>query len=95
MRGNRFIRRWTLWRYLADYFPVSLVKTCELDPDKSYFMGIHPHGIISFGGFCALSTDALGVADVFPGIQVWTKKPLHPVRSKIPSLIAGHGPLEF
>ena len=70
MWGNRFIRRWTLWRYLADYFPVSLVKTCELDPDKSYFMGIHPHGIISFGGFCALSTDALGVADVFPGIQV-------------------------
>ena len=54
---------------MADYFPVKVVKTCELNPEKSYLCGIHPHGIISFGAFCSFATDALDVASLLPGIE--------------------------
>ena len=41
----------------------------ELDPDKSYLFGVHPHGILSFGAFCSFATDALSVKKVLKGIE--------------------------
>jgi hypothetical protein len=54
------VRKWTLWNYFRDYFPMKLVKTAELDPASSYIFGYHPHGIISMGAFCGFGTDACG-----------------------------------
>jgi hypothetical protein len=41
-----FVKRWSLWRYFADYFPVRLVKTCEYPPNQKYLFAAHPHGIL-------------------------------------------------
>ncbi|MEQ2252635.1 hypothetical protein ILYODFUR_023802 [Ilyodon furcidens] len=43
--GRRFqwVRNWTVWEYLRDYFPLTLVKTVDLDPTKNYIFGFHPH----------------------------------------------------
>lgn len=70
-RGGRrfgFVRRLPVWRYFRDYFPVELVKTSDLDPDKNYVFCCHPHGVISVGHFTVFGTEATGFSRLFPGI---------------------------
>ena len=64
-----FLRGSILYRYFADYFPIRLVKTVDLDPNKTYLFGSHPHGILCFGAFMAFATDALDFPRLFPGIR--------------------------
>lgn len=58
--GSRraFLRdmKW-IWSHACDFFPITLIKTAELDPNKSYVMGYHPHGIISVGAMCSFATE--------------------------------------
>ncbi|XP_022621425.1 2-acylglycerol O-acyltransferase 2-A-like isoform X3 [Seriola dumerili] len=46
-RRSRWVRSWTVWEYFRDYFPITLVKTVDLDPKKNYIFGFHPHGLVS------------------------------------------------
>ncbi|XP_036894291.1 2-acylglycerol O-acyltransferase 2 [Sturnira hondurensis] len=62
-------KEWTVWGYMKDYFPVSLVKTAELDPSRNYLAGIHPHGILAPGSFLNLCTESTGFSKLFPGIR--------------------------
>ncbi|RWS26165.1 2-acylglycerol O-acyltransferase 1-like protein, partial [Leptotrombidium deliense] len=71
-RGGRrsdWIRGWPMWRWFRDYFPISLVKTADLDPDKNYIFGVHPHGIMCFGAFCNFATEANNFSTRFPGLR--------------------------
>uniref|UniRef100_UPI00398EECCD diacylglycerol O-acyltransferase 2-like n=1 Tax=Pristiophorus japonicus TaxID=55135 RepID=UPI00398EECCD len=61
-----------MWRYMRDYFPVSLVRTAELSPKKNYVLGYHPHGIMSIGAFCNFCTEATDFSKVFPSITPYT-----------------------
>ena len=36
-----------VYRQISAYFPISLVKTADLDPGVPYLFGFHPHGILS------------------------------------------------
>jgi len=63
-------RRYKCWNYFRDYFPMSLVKTANLDPDKNYVFGYHPHGVISMGMFSNFLTEATGFSEHFPGIKM-------------------------
>ncbi|XP_040114808.1 2-acylglycerol O-acyltransferase 2-like isoform X2 [Oryx dammah] len=67
-RQSAFIKHWTLWKYMKDYFPISLVKTAELDPSRNYLAGFHPHGIGVIGAFTNLCTEGMGFSSVSPGI---------------------------
>lgn len=70
-RGGRraeFVRRLHLWKYFRDYFPIKLVKTAELNPERNYIFGYHPHGILCAGAFCNFATEATDFSTVFPGI---------------------------
>ncbi|XP_078064484.1 diacylglycerol O-acyltransferase 2-like, partial [Mustelus asterias] len=71
-RRSRWVRGWTMWTYLRDYFPVSLVKTAELDPRRNYVLGYHPHGIMCVGAFCNFCTEATDFSKTFPGITPHT-----------------------
>ena len=42
-------RSWRLWKLNAAYYPVTLVKTADLDPKKNHLVCCHPHGILCFG----------------------------------------------
>lgn len=66
---NRVCRTLSLWRYYRDYFPISLIKSVDLDPSKKYIFGYHPHGIIGVG---ALGTFAFNEVfeEQFPEIDV-------------------------
>ena len=72
-RGGRdllrnFARRFFLFKYIRDYYPITLIKTSELDPQKNYILGYHPHGIFTEGASMALGTEACGFSEKFPGI---------------------------
>ncbi|XP_035522626.1 2-acylglycerol O-acyltransferase 3b [Morone saxatilis] len=71
-RGGRrttFVRKWRVWEHFRDFFPVKLVKTAELNPNKNYILGCHPHGIMSAGAFTCFSTESCGFTEVFPGVR--------------------------
>ncbi|XP_034147518.1 diacylglycerol O-acyltransferase 2-like [Esox lucius] len=67
-RRSAFVRNWTVWEHVRDYFPMKLVKTAELNPNKNYILGCHPHGVLSIGAFISFSTEACGFKDLFPGV---------------------------
>ena len=71
-RGGRrvdWVRRWSLWKHYRDFFPISLIKTSDLDPGKNYIFGYHPHGIMGDGAFGNFATEATGFSGLFPGIR--------------------------
>ncbi|KAJ9054141.1 diacylglycerol O-acyltransferase 1 [Entomophthora muscae] len=61
----------------CNYFPVTLSKEVDLDPNGKYLFAYHPHGIISNGVSGALMTNALGFSNMFPGVH------LHPLTLSI------------
>ncbi|KAM4620066.1 2-acylglycerol O-acyltransferase 3b [Polymixia lowei] len=71
-RGGRrtpCVRNWTVWKHFRDYFPIKLVKTAELNPNKNYIFGCHPHGIMSAGAFICFGTESCGFSKTFPGLR--------------------------
>lgn len=69
-RRINFIRNLRLWSWVADYFPVRIVREVELDASRNYIFGYHPHGIISIGAFTAFGTEGANYNSHFPGINV-------------------------
>ena len=72
-RGGRdllrnFARRLAIFKYIKDYYPMTLVKTSELDPQTNYIFGYHPHGLFTEGASIGIGTDACGFGEKFPGI---------------------------
>ncbi|XP_036404153.1 2-acylglycerol O-acyltransferase 1 [Megalops cyprinoides] len=67
-RRSHWVRSWAVWRYFRDYFPISLIKTVDLDPKHNYLFGFHPHGVLVAGGFGNFCTEASGFATLFPGL---------------------------
>ena len=63
------IRNWVFWKYFVRYFPIRLVKTANLDAEKNYVIGSHPHGICSAGAFGAFGTEGAGFGNKYPGIS--------------------------
>ncbi|XP_051632230.1 LOW QUALITY PROTEIN: 2-acylglycerol O-acyltransferase 2-A-like [Manacus candei] len=71
-RGGRpspWVRGWTLWHHFRDYFPISLLRTAELDPGRNYVFGFHPHGVLAAGAFGNFCTEATGFGGLFPGLS--------------------------
>ncbi|XP_012860890.1 2-acylglycerol O-acyltransferase 3 [Echinops telfairi] len=68
-RYSTWIRNWTMWKYMRDYFPIKLVKTAELPPDRKYVMAAHPHGFMSLGHFCNFCTESTAFSQQFPGLR--------------------------
>ncbi|KAK4055277.1 diacylglycerol O-acyltransferase 1 [Microbotryomycetes sp. JL201] len=72
IRGGRTsmkMRRSKFWRWFAGFFPVSLIKTADLPPERRYVFGYHPHGIIGMGAIANFGTDATGFSRLFPGLK--------------------------
>ncbi|KAI1790256.1 DAGAT-domain-containing protein [Ganoderma leucocontextum] len=67
-RLSPWFRSTPFWRYFADYYPASFMKTCDLPPDRPYVFGYHPHGIIGMGAICTFATESTGFSSAFPGI---------------------------
>ena len=71
-RGGRradWLRRGFHMKLYRDYFPITLHKTTDLDPNKNYIFGAHPHGIIGFSVTGNFGSEATGLGEKFPGIK--------------------------
>ncbi|XP_053908700.1 2-acylglycerol O-acyltransferase 2-B-like isoform X3 [Cuculus canorus] len=68
-RSSAWVRGWTLWHHFRDYFPISLVRTAELNPHRNYILGFHPHGVLAAGAFANFCTEATGFGELFPGLH--------------------------
>jgi len=67
-RRWNWIRHGRIWKHFCDYFPIRIVKTAELDPNKNYIMGFHPHGVLSVSAFANFATEGSGWSKIFPGL---------------------------
>ncbi|KAF4078364.1 hypothetical protein AMELA_G00198400 [Ameiurus melas] len=67
-RRSHWVRSCTVWKYFRDYFPISLVKTVDLDPKRNYLFGFHPHGVLVAGAFGNFCTEASEFSKLFPGL---------------------------
>lgn len=63
-------RKWAWWRYMAEYFPATIVRTTPLNPEDRYIFTVHPHGIITLASWVAFDTEGAGFAQLFPGIDL-------------------------
>ncbi|XP_007518045.2 2-acylglycerol O-acyltransferase 3 [Erinaceus europaeus] len=68
-RRSQWVRNWPIWRHLRDYYPIKLVKTAELPPDRNYVLAAHPHGIMCTGVACNFCTESNGFSQHFPGLR--------------------------
>lgn len=66
---NKWLRSLNVWKYFADYFPMKIIKTVDLPPNKNYLFAYHPHGIICFTFFIHFGTNGTNFHDIFPGIK--------------------------
>jgi 2-acylglycerol O-acyltransferase 2 len=70
-KGGRLIksgRYMKIYKYYANYFPLNVIKTAELDPNRNYLFCASPHGIVCFGLFGNLVTEGTHFSEKFPGI---------------------------
>ena len=71
-RGGRrslYMRDSRIAKWARDYFPITLVKTTDLDPGKNYLLATHPHGIFAMSIFDNFASEATGFGEKFPGIK--------------------------
>lgn len=61
-------RSWRVWTYFVKYFPINLVKTVDLSPEKNYMFCSHPHGVLCYGVIGALGSEGSGFSKLFPGL---------------------------
>ncbi|CAJ0841283.1 15318_t:CDS:2, partial [Entrophospora sp. SA101] len=68
-RRFEFARNAIFWKWYSEYYPIKLIKTIDLDPEKNYLFGYHPHGVISVGAWTNFATEANNFSKEFPGIK--------------------------
>jgi 2-acylglycerol O-acyltransferase 2 len=69
-RPSEFCKNMTIWVWFKNRCNMSLIKTADLDPERQYILGMHPHGIMPFGSIINLSTNCNNASEVLKGIQI-------------------------
>ncbi|XP_065367473.1 2-acylglycerol O-acyltransferase 2-like [Calliphora vicina] len=67
--GLMFLRKNFFTNHLRDYFPVELVKTVELKPNRNYLLASFPHGIIGTGISVNMGNNIGKWLELFPGVR--------------------------
>lgn len=72
IRGGRwsdYLRQLSIWSIVSSYFPIKLIKTEDLEPNRNYIFGYHPHGTLTYGAGLNFLTEATHFSTLFPGIR--------------------------
>jgi len=56
--------------FFRKYFPIKLIKTTEISPEKNYIFACHPHGIMCLAAFGCLTNESCGFSRKFPGLNL-------------------------
>ena len=68
-RWSDRLRQSSICTYFVNYFPLKLVKSEDLDPNRNYIFAYHPHGLFAFGAAGNFLTDATHFSTLFPNIR--------------------------
>nr|XP_024215233.1 acyl-CoA wax alcohol acyltransferase 2-like [Halyomorpha halys] len=71
-RGSWIMKSLPFLKHMRDYFPVGLVKTAYLDPDKNYLFCMYPHGIVSASNFVNFVVEDSPRHELFPGCKFYS-----------------------
>ena len=65
--------RWLrCWKWAADYFPIRVVKTCDIPADGQNYLAVcHPHGAMALSTQLVFGTEGADISHVFPGLRSW------------------------
>lgn len=69
-RSNNLVHYWSLWRNVANYFPIEVHKTADIPPDHNYVFACHPHGVFATGIFIAFGCGGRNFRSLFSGIKM-------------------------
>ncbi|CAG2110992.1 unnamed protein product, partial [Medioppia subpectinata] len=69
-RGSQWFRTLCVWHYFADYFPLKLLKTHDLDPGNNYLFIVHPHGVLIMSCIGNFVTQSTGFLNLFKGFNI-------------------------
>nr|AFQ01091.1 2-acylglycerol o-acyltransferase [Glossina morsitans morsitans] len=58
-----------LTKHMRDYFPIELVKTAELKPNRNYILACFPHGVIGTGVTNNMGNNIGKWLQLFPGVR--------------------------
>lgn len=73
--SSLYTKRLSVWHWFVRRFNLTIEKTVDLDPTKTYILGNHPHAILPFGSMVALGAQSrpndsfVGFDKLFPGFQ--------------------------
>eukprot|EP00756_Hemistasia_phaeocysticola_P022067 Hpha_TRINITY_DN15810_c2_g5::TRINITY_DN15810_c2_g5_i1::g.191357::m.191357/K14457/MOGAT2, MGAT2; 2-acylglycerol O-acyltransferase 2 len=70
-REGKYLRNWIVWRWFAKRWNLKLHREAELPKDQQYIIGMHPHGVLPFGGMINMVSEATD-SDPLPGIKIRT-----------------------
>lgn len=56
------------WQGFRNYSKSKLVKTCEIDPNRNYILGFHPHGLLGSSVFINIHCNP-EFENAFPGLE--------------------------
>ena len=68
-RSFTISHNWKAWKDLRDFFPITLHKDADLDPNNNYLFGYHPHGMTVYGAFVNFGVACTGFDKLFPGLK--------------------------
>lgn len=74
-RGGRqvdAVKRFPIWKYFDDYFPIRLIKTADLDPRRNYIFCTHPHGVLCTSNIAHFILGYSKAYELFPGLKFHT-----------------------
>lgn len=66
------MKRFPLWKYFNDYFPIRLIKTVDLDPRRNYIFCTHPHGVLCTSNIAHFILGYSKASEFFPGLKFHT-----------------------
>lgn len=64
-----YCRNLIFWKYFKDFFPLKIVKTCDLPPTTNYLFCAFPHGLLPAGIFGHFATEVTDFPNLFPGLK--------------------------
>ncbi|XP_050296536.1 2-acylglycerol O-acyltransferase 1-like [Anthonomus grandis grandis] len=67
-RQSKWVRNWRWWKYMNNYFPITLVPPADpnLDPKKNYLFCVYPHGTMALGAIGTFGNNYGGFNKYFP-----------------------------
>ncbi|XP_055917482.1 2-acylglycerol O-acyltransferase 2 isoform X2 [Eupeodes corollae] len=67
--GIKCMRENFFWKHFRNYFPIELVKTAELPPNRNYLLACYPHGALGIGVFTNMGVDISKWKELFPKVR--------------------------